>query len=74
MEEQQINWKLYNEELLSSLSNERIWALGCTNDYNPHLQNIENIEEELKEIDNAEYHLVLSKHIDTPEYFDDYLK
>lgn len=73
MEKEQIDWKQYREELLSSLSNERIWAMGCNEVHNYHLQNIAEMEEELVAINNSQYDLILSKHSDTPEYFDDFL-
>ena len=73
MEKEQIDWKQYHEELLSSLSNERIWSMGCNGDHNYHLQNIAEIEEDLVAINNSQYDLILSKHSDTPEYFEDFL-
>ena len=73
MKKKQINWKQYHEDLLSSLSNERIWTLGCNDKQNYHLQNIAEIEKELEAIKNSQYELILNKHNDTPEYFEDYL-
>ena len=73
MKKEQINWKQYHEDLLSSLSNERIWTLGCNDKQNYHLQNIAEIEKELEAIKNSQYELILNKHNDTPEYFEDYL-
>ena len=69
---EKIDWKEYYQNLITSLSNERIWSLGCTDNYNPHLQNIEDLEGELKAIVCADYEEVINKHIDNPEYFEDY--
>lgn len=68
-----INWQEYRKELTASLSNERLWALGVTSGENPHLQNIEMLEEELSAIDRSDYQTVIDMHKDTPGYFDDYL-
>lgn len=70
---EQINWQEYRNELVASLSNERLWALGHNGTDNPHLQNIEDIEEELHDIDLSDYDAVIEKHGDTPEFFNDFL-
>lgn len=73
MKKKEINWKAYHKDLQASLSNERIWALGYTDSPNPHLQNIEEIEEELKDLEQLNYDGIINKHSDTPEYFNDFL-
>lgn len=74
MKKEQINWKEYGKELQASLSNERIWALGhCINEKNPHIQNMEDIKEELKDLEQSDYDKIIDRHEDTPEYFDDFL-
>lgn len=74
MEKEKINWKEYGKELRASLSNERIWALGCCMDAeNPHIQNMEDIEDELRDLENSDYDEIIYKHRDNPEYFDDFL-
>lgn len=73
MKKEQINWQEYRKDLLASLSNERLWALGYNGSNNPHLQNIEDIEEELHAIDISDYDTVINKHSDTPEFFNDFL-
>lgn len=70
---EQINWQEYRKEQIASLSNERLWALGNNGTDNPHLQNIEDIEEELHAIDLSDYETIIKKHSDTPEYFNDFL-
>jgi hypothetical protein len=70
---EQINWQEYRKDQLASLSNERLWALGYNGSNNPHLQNIEDIEEELHAIDISDYDAVINKHSDTPEFFNDFL-
>lgn len=73
MKKEQINWQEYRKDLLASLSNERLWALGHTGSNNPHLKNIEDKEEELHAIDISDYDAVINKHSDTPEFFNDFL-
>lgn len=73
MKKEQINWQEYRKDLLASLSNERLWALGYNGSNNPHLQNTEDIEEELHAIDISDYDAVINKHSDTPEFFNDFL-
>lgn len=70
---EKIDWKEYYQNRLASLSNESIWSLGCTDSYNPHLQNVKDIEREIEAIVRTDYEEVVNKHIDTPEYFDDYI-
>lgn len=70
---EQINWQEYRDELVASLSNERLWALGYDGNNNPHLQNIEDMEEELRAIDLSDYDAVIERHSDTPEFFNDFL-
>lgn len=73
MTKEQINWQEYRKELTASLSNERLWALGHNGTNNPHLQNIEDIEEELRAIDIADYDAIIERHSDIPEFFNDFL-
>lgn len=73
LRKEQVNWKKYRENLLASLSNERLWAMGCDDVYNCHFQNVAELEEELESVDNACYELVLSKYGDAPEHFEDFL-
>lgn len=73
MEKEQIDWDAYHNELVNSLANERIWELGCLSEYNPHTENVENIQEELDAIEHSDYEMIINKYADTPEYFNDYL-
>lgn len=74
MDKNQINWEEYRKNLVSSLSNERLWALGCNDfSYNPHISNIAELETEIKHIDEEDYDTIISMHKDTSEYFNDFL-
>lgn len=72
MDKIQINWQEYRKYLISSLSKERIWAIGYTG-YNPHMANIAELKAEIKSIDEGDYDTVFNMHINTPEYFDNFL-
>lgn len=72
MNKNQINWEEYRKDLVSSLSNERIWAIGCTG-YNPHVENIVELETEIKSIDKGDYDAVIKMHEDIPGFFNDFL-
>lgn len=74
MREEQVNWRKFRRDLIASLSNERLWSLECTMDEdNPHLVNIEDLEEEIAAIDHSDFDMILEKHQEFPEFFDDYL-
>lgn len=70
---EQINWKAYSKNLAASLSNEKIWSLGNGDEYNPHLSNVQNIENEIKCIAEEDYQDIIDMHSDTPDYFKDFL-
>lgn len=70
---EQINWQEYRNELIASLSNERLWALGYIGTDNPHLQNIKDIEEELHDIDLSDYDSIIEKYSDSPDILNDFL-
>lgn len=67
-----IDWRQYKSELEASLANERIWELGCLDEYNPHTHNIVLIEKELALLNSGEYEAILRMH--DVEYFNDYLE
>lgn len=73
MEKEKIDWQKYRKDLIGSLSNERIWALGHTGGYNPHLDNISRYEIELEFLDEEDYDTILEMYSDTPDYFNDFL-
>ena len=73
MEKEKIDWQKYRENLVGSLSNERLWALGQTGGYNPHLDNILRLNIEIESIDEEDYDTILMMYSDTPEFFDDFL-
>lgn len=66
----QINWELYRKNLEGGLINERLWELGCNGDYNPHTENIQVIEKELKLIQYGDYDSILKMH--NKEYFEEF--
>lgn len=73
-----IDWGAFKEELLKSLSNERIWSKGNTGDYNPHEENIKYIEELLEMINKGEFEEIVAMKKnemgeDAQEYFSDYM-
>lgn len=73
MKKEQIDWQAYRKELLSSLSNERLWSLGCPSGENFHLENIADLEDEIAAIDRGDFDMILEKHEEFPELFDDCL-
>lgn len=73
MKKEQIDWQAYRKGLVSSLSNERLWSLGCNSEENFHLENIAGLEEEIAVIDRGDFDMILEKHEEFLELFDDYL-
>lgn len=67
----EIDWDAYKEDLLQNLSNERLWEMGCFDEYNPHTENIQMIEEEIAMLEDGDYESVLSMH--DVEYFEDFI-
>lgn len=67
-----IDWFLYKSDLEASLANERLWELGCTDECNPHTENIVRIEEELELLEAGEFEELVKMH--DAEYFNDYLE
>lgn len=65
-----VNWELYRKNLEDGLANERLWELGCNGDYNPHTENIQVIEKELKLIQYGDYDSILKMH--NKEYFEEF--
>lgn len=73
MKKEQLDWQAYRKGLVSSLSNERLWSLGCNSEENFHLENITGLEEEIAAIDRGDFDMILEKHEEFLELFDDYL-
>lgn len=74
--EDMIDWKAYREYLQLSISNERLWAMGCDSQGEPsncHVENIERMEDELKAIGNLDYQEIIEAH-DDDDYWTDFLK
>ena len=73
MEKEKIDWKEYHKDLLGSLSNERLWSKAVVDGFNPHLENIYSLENEIENIEQGNYDEIINLHTDTPDYFDDFL-
>lgn len=75
LKKEQIDWTEYRQNLIGSISNERIWALGYCgkNGSNPHIENCNKLEEEIRLLDNGDYDSILDLHSDALDYFDDFL-
>ena len=76
---QKIDWEAYRKELQGSLDNERIWSMGTFDKYNPHEENIEKIEEELKLIRDGQFQELIDRKSDemgedARTYFRDFMK
>lgn len=71
---QKVNWHEYQTSLQSSLANERVWEMGTTylGGYNPHTENIMQIEAELELLEAGNYEAVVQMH--DVEYFVDFMK
>ena len=57
-----INWTGYRKEIEQAISNERLWAMGAGDDSMLHEQNIEEYTEELENILEGNYNLVIEKY------------
>lgn len=66
-----IDWVEYQSMLKQSLANERIWELGCMGEYNPHTDNIAQIEKELNLLSAGEYEAIVRMH--DVEFFQDFV-
>ena len=70
---QSIDWKAYKQDLMFSIKNEEIWAMGALSDSEAdmHIDNIHALEEELDAVERGNYEAVLSMH--SKEDFKDFL-
>lgn len=57
-----INWAEYRKEIEGTIRNERLWAMGAGEDASIHEDNIEELTEELDNIINANYRMVIDKY------------
>ena len=57
-----INWTGYRKEIEQAISNEHLWAMGAGDDSMLHEQNIEEYTEELENILEGNYNLVIEKY------------
>lgn len=73
MEKEKIDWKEYHKNLLGSLSNERLRSKAVVDGFNPHLENISSLKNEIENIEQGNYDEIINLHTDTPDYFDDFL-
>lgn len=74
-----INWTAYRKDVERTISNERLWAMGAGDDAELHEQNIEELTEELENIIEGNYQMVIDKYENTMgedstvDYFIDYM-
>lgn len=73
MRKEQIDWKAYRKDLVGSLSNERLWALGAAPYDNTHLMNMADLEDEIEAIDSEDFDMILEKYEEFPDIFNDFL-
>lgn len=66
-----VDWFQYQSMLQQSLANEKVWELGCMDEFNPHTDNIVQIEEELRLLSAGEYETIARMH--DAEYFQDFI-
>ena len=74
-----INWTADRKDIEHAISNERLWVMGAGNDAELHEQNIEELTEELENILEGNYQLVIDKYENmlgedaTVEHFVDFM-
>ena len=73
MKKEQIDWKAYRKDLVGSLSNERLCALGAAPLDNTHLMNMADLEDEIEAIDSEDFNMILEKYEEFPDIFKDFL-
>ena len=56
-----INWTAYRMEVEQAINNERLWMMGAGTDCELHEQNIEKLREELENILEGNYQMVIDK-------------
>lgn len=57
-----INWTAYRKDVEQAISNERLWAMGAGEDVELHEQNIEELTEELENIIEGNYQMIIDKY------------
>lgn len=66
MNVERIDWEAFKKDLEASLANEKIWAMGSTDDeYDMHMENIERMEEQIESIENEDYDSVLEAYAES---------
>ena len=60
-----INWTAYRKDVEQAISNERLWAMGAGNDAELHEQNIEELTEELENMLEGNYQMIIDKYENT---------
>lgn len=71
---ERIDWEAYKANVKVAIKNEELWALGCTDDCNPHEENIENLNQELEWLDEGNYDAVLDRYNHDESLFKPYIK
>ena len=70
---ERIDWDAFKEGLKAAIRNEKLWAMGATGeDFDMHMENIERMQEEIKDIEAGDYEAVLSSY--DKSAFEDFLK
>lgn len=74
-----ISWTAYRKDVEQSISNERLWLMGAGDDAYLHEKNIEELTEELENIIEGNYQMVIDKYENmmgkdsTVDHFIDYM-
>lgn len=71
---ERIDWEAYKANVKVAIKNEELWAVGCTDDYNPHEENIGNLNQELEWLEEGNYNAVLDRYNHDESLFKPYLK
>ena len=70
---ERIDWDTFKEGLKAAIRNEKLWVMGATGeDFDMHMENIERMQEEIKDIEAGDYEAVLSSY--DKSAFEDFLK
>lgn len=70
---EKIDWDAFKKGLKTSIRNEKLWAMGSTGeDFDMHMENIERMQKEIKDIEAGDYEAVLSSY--DKSVFEDFLK
>ena len=71
---ERIDWEAYKADVKVAVKNEELWSLGCTDNYNPHEENIENLNQELEWLEEGNYDAILDRYNHDESLFKHYIK